>query len=67
MGIMYSDLLTVGDVARQFAVTDQCVRRWIDAGLLPAFKRGRDWLIEARHADGFSLPRRGAPKKARND
>lgn len=65
MGMLYSDLLTVGDVAHQFGVTRQAVRGWIDRGLLPAFKRGRDWLIEARHADAFVLPERGAPRKAK--
>lgn len=67
MGMMYSDLLTVPDVARQFAVDDRTVRGWIDRGLLPAFRRGRDWLIDAQDADAFVLPQRGAPKKAKQE
>jgi excisionase family DNA binding protein len=66
MGMLYTDLLTVSDVARQFEVTEQCVRGWIDRGLLRAHKIGRDWLIEARHADAFELPQRGAPKRAKS-
>ncbi len=67
MGILYSDLLTVGDVARQFNCTEQCVRGWIDRGLLRAHKIGRDHVINARDAAVFELPRRGAPRKVKND
>ena len=66
MGMMYSDLLTTDDVARQHKVCDRTVRGWIDAGLLRAHRIGRQWLIEAQDADVFVLPQRGAPKKIKN-
>jgi len=63
MGMMYSDLLTVPDVARQFAVDDRTVRGWVERGLLKAHWIGRQWLIDAQDAAAFMMPRRGAPKK----
>lgn len=67
MGMMYSDLLTTDDVARQHNVTDRTVRGWIDARLLRAHWIGRQWLIDAQDAREFELPKRGAPRKAKQE
>jgi excisionase family DNA binding protein len=63
MGIMVRTLLTTEEVARQFGVTPQAVRGWIDRGLLRTHRIGRDHLIEEQDAREFTQPRRGAPTK----
>lgn len=45
--------LTTSDVAEILRVSDQNVRGMIKRGELPAFKRGRDWLISRSKLDEY--------------
>ena len=57
---MTTPLLRVSDVATRCQVTGLTVRRWIDAGELPAYKVGREWRIDPASVDAFLAARRTA-------
>ena len=40
-----AEYLTVKEVAALFRISTKTVRRWIEAGNLPATRLGRDWRI----------------------
>ena len=44
-------MLTIEDVAALCQVSSKTVRRWIDAGDLPAAKLGAQWRIRPRDLD----------------
>lgn len=39
-------MLSTKDIAEMFSVHPRTVIRWIDSGILPAYKTGRDYKIE---------------------
>ena len=48
-----AQLQTIEDVAELFQVSAKTVRRWIDAGDLPAAKLGAQWRIRPRDLELF--------------
>jgi excisionase family DNA binding protein len=55
--------ITTGTVAAMHGVRRQTVVRWIDTGLLPAWRgSGKWWLIERRVAAAFQPPVRRSRK-----
>lgn len=44
--IMTGGMLSTKDIAEMFNVHPRTVIRWIDSGILPAYKTGRDYKIE---------------------
>src|SRR5262249_2377368 len=46
-------LLTVPQVARQFQVTPQTIRTWIDGGTLPAVRVGRAFRVRSGDVDAL--------------
>ena len=58
--------LTISEVSDFLQVSDRTVRRWIDAGALPAHAIGRGWRISRRDVDNFMRERRqGGCSRAR--
>jgi excisionase family DNA binding protein len=51
-------LLTPGEVAGCLRVSIQTVRRWINAGKLPAYKVGRAWRIKEADLQSWLKERR---------
>ena len=51
------ELLTIDDVAALFQVSPKTVRRWIQAGDLPAAKLGNQWRIDVLDAKRFFVER----------
>lgn len=45
------ELLTTGEVADLFKVSQLTVRRWCATGVLPAIKLGHEWRISRRRLD----------------
>ena len=48
-----SQLLTVEDTARRLSVSNKSIRRWIDAGKLPAIRLGRAVRIKEEAVADF--------------
>jgi excisionase family DNA binding protein len=48
-----SEILNVGRAAEALAVSTQTIRNWIDAGVLPATKIGRNWRIRREDIDAL--------------
>ncbi len=48
-----SEILNVGRAAEALAVSTQTIRNWIDSGLLPATKIGRNWRIRREDIDAL--------------
>lgn len=46
-------LLTVSQVAREFQVTAQTIRNWIDQGVLPAVRVGRAFRVRRGDVDAL--------------
>jgi excisionase family DNA binding protein len=46
-------LLTVPQVAKEFQVTAQTIRNWIDAGVLPAVRLGRAFRVRSEDVDAL--------------
>jgi excisionase family DNA binding protein len=47
------EILNVGRAAEALTVSTQTVRNWIDSGLLPATKIGRNWRIRRDDIDAL--------------
>lgn len=50
-------MLDIVDVAETCRVSDKTVRRWIQAGDLPAAKLGGQWRIRHRDLNAFVIDR----------
>jgi excisionase family DNA binding protein len=50
-------MLDIVDVAEACRVSDKTVRRWIEAGDLPAARLGNQWRIFPRDLNRFVLER----------
>jgi excisionase family DNA binding protein len=48
-----SEIMNVGRAAEALAVSAQTIRNWIDAGVLPATKIGRNWRIRREDIDAL--------------
>ena len=46
-------LLTIREVASYCQVDEKTIRRWIEAGNLPAFKLGRQWRVAEKDLRRF--------------
>jgi len=64
IGFMEKKFLTVNEVADILRVSKLTIWRYIDAGVLPAYKVGRDWRIEQTELDKFLDTRRSKGKKS---
>lgn len=59
------DTITTREAASIIGVDDSQVRRYIRAGLLPAFRFGpRLWVIRRKDAEKFPKQSRGRPAKS---
>lgn len=46
-------MLTTKDIASELNVSDKTVRNWIDGGLLPAYKFGKEYRVERDDFEAF--------------
>lgn len=53
--------LTVGQIAERFHVVRDAPNTWIRAGLLPAKKRGNNWIVKESDLAGFVPPTDNPP------
>lgn len=56
-------MLTTAQVADRFGVSKRTVQSWINRGLLPAVRMGRDWFVTDTDVDKFTMPLNGRPVK----
>lgn len=66
MGMIYSDeLLSTGDVATRYNVSERTVQGWVSTGLLAARKIGGVHIIFGQDLAGFTPPKQGRPPRVK--
>lgn len=59
-------MLTTSQVAELLNVKRVTVLKWIEHGLLPAHKHGRDWMIDPAAVQAFQRPKNGRPPRVKS-